>query len=171
LLSCSLTLFAPRPRHAPCPLVPHPHSTANFKIGFEKNYDNYTALEGRSDYGGAATRGAGQGVNATEARLLADASTLRHWLATRAVRRLFVVGIATDYVVKNTVLAALAERGRQLPALEDIVVLQSGIRGKLKPRTKERERERERERESTPPTVVLGLRERKPAPAVLHRYA
>ena len=124
-----LSVLLCRPRHAPRPLVPHP--TANFKIGFEKNYDNYTALEGRSDYGGAATRGAGPDVNTTEARLLADASTLRHWLATRAVRRLFVVGIATDYVVKNTVLAALAERGRQLPALEDVVVLQSGIRGKL----------------------------------------
>ena len=60
------------------------------------------------------------------------------------MRRLFVVGIATDYVVKNTVLAALAERGRQLPALEDVVVLQSGIRGELKPRERERERERVR---------------------------
>ena len=66
--------------------------------GFESDTDSYSAFDGR----------------------LADGSSLQLLLATLGVARLFVGGLATDYCVKESVLAAL-RTGLQVVVLEDAV--------------------------------------------------
>ena len=98
-----------------------PSSAVNFKIGFDQDYDNYTSLHGRMDP-------AGGGGGGSSMATLRSGQTLEAWLRNVQARRLFVVGIATDYVVKQTVLDALDAAG-VLPGVLEVVVPENLTRG------------------------------------------
>jgi nicotinamidase/pyrazinamidase len=66
--------------------------------GFEADADSYSAFDGR----------------------LADGRSLQELLAVRGVVKLYVGGLATDYCVKETVLAAL-RYGFTVTVLEDAI--------------------------------------------------
>ena len=93
-----LTALSPRPLHLTPPGL---HLVFCLASQFSLRYDNYTALEGRQD-DGTASAGAGAAENEVELALLRNATKLLTWLAQKRVKRLFVAGLATDYVVKNS---------------------------------------------------------------------
>lgn len=105
-----------------------PAGTEVFKLGFENSEDMYSALAGRQ--GEAAEDGTlDDAVRADEAAFLAERPSLRQRLGERGVRRLFLAGLATDYVVKNTALEALQLAAEGNTALREVVVVNAGSMG------------------------------------------
>ncbi|KAL1512253.1 hypothetical protein AB1Y20_005515 [Prymnesium parvum] len=86
------------------PYLQLPDSTLVIKLGTELMQDEYSALAG----GQLSVAGAGSHDSTTSAKDSLSSATLKSEIEERGIKRLFAMGLATDYVVKQTLYHATA---------------------------------------------------------------
>jgi nicotinamidase/pyrazinamidase len=101
------------------PYLELPQNAVVVKKGFLKDYDSYSAFSGTL----SLTPYPFWDNDTTPSSLKAEQPSLGLLLAQRDIRRLFLVGVATDFCVRMSALDAMAQR------LGEVVLITSAARG------------------------------------------